>query len=80
MRLRFLLVGCLLLLAGQIKAQTDPVFSLFRLYPQVINPTFVGASDKNEIILVNRNQWTSMPGTPVTTALMGNFNWGEKFI
>ena len=78
MKLRFVILGCLLLLAGQIKAQTDPVFSLFRLYPQVINPTFVGASDKNEIILVNRNQWTNMPGTPVTTALMGNFNWGEK--
>jgi hypothetical protein len=55
MKFRFVILGCLLLLTGQIKAQTDPVFSLFRLYPQVINPTFVGASDKNEIILVNRN-------------------------
>lgn len=78
MKIRVLVCCILLISSAKIWGQTDPVFSLVRLYPQIINPTFVGASEKNEVILVNRNQWIAMPGSPITTAFLGNFNIGEK--
>ncbi len=78
MRFRILVLCLLCFSTTTIVAQTDPVFSLVRLYPQILNPTFVGASEKNEVILVNRNQWIAMPGSPMTTSFIGNFNVGEK--
>ncbi|MFD3294078.1 PorP/SprF family type IX secretion system membrane protein [Aquirufa sp. KTFRIE-69F] len=78
MKIRVLVYCLLLMCSAKVWGQTDPVFSLVRLYPQILNPTFVGASEKNEVIIVNRNQWITMPGTPMTTAFLGNFNIGEK--
>ena len=66
---------CLLVFvtSQQAFAQVDPGFSLFRAYPQVINPAFNGAVENSELSLMHRNQWMEIAGAPKTVGVFGNF-------
>lgn len=70
-------LGCLLVLICilQVKtfAQIDPGFSLYRVYPQVINPGYTGAVENTELLLSHRNQWMEIAGSPKSIGVMGNF-------
>lgn len=74
--LKFSLLSlCLLVIvtSQQAFAQIDPGFSLYRAYPQVINPAYNGAVENSEFTLMHRNQWMEIAGAPKTIGVMGNF-------
>lgn len=74
--IKFSFLSLLLLVSvtsQQAYAQIDPGFSLYRAYPQVINPAFNGAVENTELTLTHRNQWMEIAGAPKTIGVFGNF-------
>jgi type IX secretion system PorP/SprF family membrane protein len=52
------------------------MYSLYRFNPQVINPSQAGSTKHSEFILINRQQWMGMEGSPQTVSLTGNIKYG----
>jgi len=50
-------------------AQQIPLYSQYYFNPFIYNPAMTGADEKANVFLINRAQWTNIPGAPVTTAL-----------
>jgi type IX secretion system PorP/SprF family membrane protein len=53
-------------------AQQGAQFTQYMFHPIVINPAYTGADDALKISLINRSQWASLEGAPVTQALYAN--------
>ncbi len=66
-----LLFVCFLTLQG-LRAQDSAIFNHYTVAPILINPGATGFSEKNNLMLNLRNQWTGFPGAPKTYAL--NYN------
>ncbi len=49
--------------------QQIPLYSQYYFNPFIYNPAMTGTDDKANVFLINRAQWTNIPGAPVTTAL-----------
>ncbi|MCB9245113.1 MAG: PorP/SprF family type IX secretion system membrane protein [Flavobacteriales bacterium] len=49
-------------------AQQVPMYSHYYYNRFLYNPALAGNQDYGQLILVNRNQWNSIPGAPKTTA------------
>ena len=47
-----------------IFGQQESYYSLYFENMQVINPAFAGSESKNEITLLNRNQWAGLSDSP----------------
>lgn len=60
----------------QAQAQLESMYSLYRFNPQVINPSQAGSTKHSEFILINRQQWMGMEGSPQTVSLTGNIKYG----
>jgi type IX secretion system PorP/SprF family membrane protein len=73
-RIVLILVGLLLFQTAQ--AQLESMYSLYRFNPQVINPSQAGSTKHSEFILINRQQWMGMEGSPQTVSLTGNIKYG----
>ena len=73
-RIVLILVGLLLFQTSQ--AQLESMYSLYRFNPQVINPSQAGSTKHSEFILINRQQWMGMEGSPQTVSLTGNIKYG----
>jgi type IX secretion system PorP/SprF family membrane protein len=54
------------------------MYSLYRFNPQVINPSQSGSTKHSEFILINRQQWMGMEGSPQTVSLTGNIKYGAN--
>jgi type IX secretion system PorP/SprF family membrane protein len=50
-------------------AQQSPLFSQYNYNKFLINPAIAGMYKSPQLFLVHRDQWTNMPGNPVTNAL-----------
>jgi type IX secretion system PorP/SprF family membrane protein len=68
----------LVLLVQTAQAQLESMYSLYRFNPQVINPSQSGSTANSEFILINRQQWMGMEGSPQTVSLTGNFKYGQN--
>ncbi|MFW5753336.1 MAG: type IX secretion system membrane protein PorP/SprF [Marinilabiliaceae bacterium] len=72
----------LLCIASGVYGQFDPMFSQNMSNPLMGNPGYAGNSGRMNVVLMNRNQWTGIEGTPVTTVASadGAFRLFEKNI
>ena len=68
----------LVLLVQTAQAQLESMYSLYRFNPQVINPSQSGSTANSEFILINRQQWMGIEGSPQTVSLTGNIKYGQN--
>lgn len=70
-RLNVLLVFVLtaFLFQGPLQSQQIPVLDEYRINPGVIAPSFTGLKSVFQVFLTQRNEWTGIPGSPVTGAV-----------
>ncbi len=59
----------LLVTPGIIIAQQYPVLDEYRINPGILAPSFTGKSSLFQVYLTQRNEWTGIPGAPVTGAV-----------
>lgn len=50
-------------------AQQDPLYTQYMDNLLVINPAYAGSKENGNILLVARNQWVSLPNSPITRSL-----------
>jgi type IX secretion system PorP/SprF family membrane protein len=53
-------------------AQQGAQFTQYMFHPIVINPAYTGADEALKVSLINRSQWSSVDGAPVTQGLYAN--------
>lgn len=68
------LTTCLALLFSSVcvQAQQGVQFTQYMFNPIIVNPAYAGADEALKLTLVNRSQWTSVQGAPVTQGLYAN--------
>lgn len=71
------LIGALLISLNAI-AQTEPIYNLYQLNPQVYAPSHAGSTQVSDVQLIYRNQWIGMEGAPKTFFATANLKWKEK--
>jgi type IX secretion system PorP/SprF family membrane protein len=49
-----------------ILAQQDPLYTQYMDNLLIINPAYAGSKDVGNVLLVARNQWVSLPNSPIT--------------
>jgi len=54
---------------GIINAQQYPVLDEYRINPGILAPSFTGINSLFQVYLTQRNEWTGIPGAPVTGAV-----------
>ena len=89
MRCKYLFLVVLLstVLLNKIKAQVDPHFSQYYVYPSWLNPALTGAFDGDyRVSGIYRNQWNSIgspfstPGASVEVTTNKNVNFGGSIL
>src|SRR5215203_2490563 len=71
----FVSVLVLGLAGNQLKAQTDPHFSQYYMYPSWLNPALTGAFDGDyRVSGIYRSQWNNLSSSFVTPGLAVDFN------
>lgn len=68
----------IVLTSPTVFAQQKPQFTQYMFNGLVINPAFAGSDDAPSITFLNRNQWTSIEGAPVTQTLSGHTLFGSS--
>jgi len=69
MRKYRLLILLLLAFGGHLRAQQYPLLDEYRINPGILAPSFTGTAAKFQVYLTQRNEWTGIPGSPVTGAV-----------
>ena len=69
MRINRLLFLLLLVVPGILTAQQYPVLDEYRINPGILAPSFTGTNSMFQVYLTQRNEWTGIPGSPVTGAV-----------
>ena len=59
----------LLIIPAMIKAQQYPILDEYRINPGILAPSFTGTASLFQVYLTQRNEWTGIPGAPVTGAV-----------
>ncbi len=49
-----------------VMGQQDPLYTQYMENLLVINPAFAGSKENGNVLLVARNQWVSLPNSPIT--------------
>jgi type IX secretion system PorP/SprF family membrane protein len=75
---RIKIVLILILFVQTAQGQLESMYSLYRFNPQVINPSQAGSTKHSEFILINRQQWMGMEGSPQTVSMTGNVKYGAN--
>lgn len=57
------------LLPALVSAQAKPSYTQYVLNNYILNPAVAGIENYTDIKISNRNQWTGLPGAPVSTYL-----------
>jgi len=60
---------CLLLSSGILKAQQEPMYSQYMFNMIHINPAYAGNRDVDNITALYRNQWIGLDGAPKTASI-----------
>ncbi|MCC6370950.1 MAG: type IX secretion system membrane protein PorP/SprF [Bacteroidia bacterium] len=71
MNMKIKSVMAFVLVAGTLsvgKAQYDAMFTQYMFNEMFINPAYAGSKEAMSATLLNRQQWVSFPGRPVTTS------------
>ncbi len=55
-----------LMLGGLVRAQQDPMYSMYMFNPMAINPAYTGTLDQMQVVALYRRQWMDFPGAPQT--------------
>ncbi|MDX9771672.1 MAG: PorP/SprF family type IX secretion system membrane protein [Tenuifilaceae bacterium] len=71
MRLRITILLGIMLLAGRVSAQQQPVYSQYMMNPFLINPAIAGYQGYTDFNLIGREQWLGYSEGPSTYALSG---------
>lgn len=66
---KLIIAVVLVLCAGLVKAQQDPMFTQYNKNPMSINPAIAGIRNNNNITMLIRSQWVGMEGAPKTSTL-----------
>ncbi len=69
MRIYRLFLLFLLFFPGIANAQQYPVLDEYRINPGILAPSFTGTTSLFQVYLTQRNDWTGIPGSPVTGAV-----------
>lgn len=71
---RLLILSCLWAFGPVVStyAQQGAQFTQYMFNPIVINPAYAGSDEALKLTLVNRSQWVSVEGAPVTQGLYAN--------
>ncbi|MEJ1240807.1 type IX secretion system membrane protein PorP/SprF [Chryseolinea sp. T2] len=67
-----LLCACTALSVSESRAQQGAQFTQYMFNPIVINPAYAGSDEALKLTLLNRSQWVSVDGAPVTQGLYAN--------
>ena len=62
------------------KAQQDPLYSQFMFNQMSVNPAYAGSKEALSVAVLHRNQWTSIPGAPVTNTFFAHGPLASKHI
>jgi type IX secretion system PorP/SprF family membrane protein len=70
-KILFLVIFVLTIVGGPklIMAQQDPLYTQYMDNLLIINPAFAGSKENGNVLLVARNQWVSLPNSPITRSL-----------
>lgn len=60
---------CWLAFAPRIKAQQDPMYSMYMFNGLVLNPAYAGSQDRFSAVAIGRQQWVGLDGAPRTQSL-----------
>ena len=71
MRLRITILLGIMLLAGGVSAQQQPVYSQYMMNPYLLNPAIAGYQGYTDFNLIAREQWLGYGEGPSTYALSG---------
>lgn len=71
MRLRITILLGIMLLAGGVSAQQQPVYSQYMMNPYLLNPAIAGYQGYTDFNLIAREQWLGYSEGPSTYALSG---------
>lgn len=76
----------LVVIAGDLNAQQDALYSQYMFNPFAINPAYAGSRNSYSAVLLHRSQWVGMPGAPSTQsfalhapAAKSGIAWGINF-
>lgn len=79
-KLTIILASLLVLSGNALKAQTDPHFSQYYVYPSWLNPALTGAFDGNyRVSAIYRNQWGNISDPFTTYGVAADFTTGKQF-
>lgn len=74
-----LMLLLLALLTGKLKAQIDPHFSGYYIYPSWLNPALTGTFDGSyRVAAIYRNQWANVSAPFSTIGVNGEFTTGKN--
>jgi type IX secretion system PorP/SprF family membrane protein len=65
----FIAVVAVLFISSNLYAQQVPFYSQYYFNPFIYNPAFTGTSGEVNGFLTHHNQWTDIPGAPITSSL-----------
>mgnify|MGYP001290701947 CR=1 FL=1 len=66
---RVLLIIVSVLIAGNIFAQQDPMYTQYNFNTQTVNPAYAGTWESMGFVVLGRYQWLGMEGAPKTYTL-----------
>lgn len=66
------LVGFMALSPRTVRAQQDPVWTLYMYNQALNNPAFAGSAGGTQVTFAGRNQWVGIEGAPRTFSLVGH--------
>lgn len=67
--IKYILIFAVLMASGELFAQQDPSYSLYKYNMNIINPAFAGTSGDTELNLNIRSQWINLDGSPETQSI-----------
>src|SRR5690242_20323461 len=77
-KITLLLCSLITLTAPTVFAQQKPLYTQYMFNELVINPAFAGSDNAPSVTFLNRNQWTSIEGAPITQTLSGHTLFGTS--
>jgi len=80
MRKFVFLIVLMAMMGSGLRAQQLPLYSQYYFNPILYNPASAGSSERFEMSLIYRNQWTGLEGAPKTAMFTfgGPLNMGSN--
>lgn len=68
-KVKYILIFAVLIASGELFAQQDPSYTLYRNNMNIINPAYAGTNGFTELNLNIRSQWVNLKGSPETQSI-----------